>query len=144
MQSIVNEEALAQVAERLSAAAGQLEAVIADMEERHSHVCGDVQRIVATAEGAFSDQRDESRLELERKLHAAEQTIASLQAQMEKNLSAVVRRTAVAAPVQMFSKQGVEAVNGLEANGLDAALSGLSLEQRVAVKAKMARAGLLS
>jgi hypothetical protein len=44
----------------------------------------------------------------------------------------------------MFSKSGVETVGSLEAGTLDAALTGLSLEQRIAVKSQLARAGLLS
>jgi hypothetical protein len=63
---------------------------------------------------------------------------------MEANATASVRRTAAANPVQMFSKIGVETVGHLDAGALDAVLTGLSLEQRIAVKAKMARAGLLS
>ncbi len=114
------------------------------MEERHAHVCGDVQRIVATAEGAFGNHQDAARLELERKLVAAEQRIASLQAQVEALPPAQVRRTAIANPVQMFSKGGNENVGSLEAGTLDAALTGLSLEQRIAVKAQLIRAGFLS
>jgi ElaB/YqjD/DUF883 family membrane-anchored ribosome-binding protein len=144
MEIMAAEETMGQVAERLSAASTKLESLIANMEERHAHVYGDVQRIVATAEGAFGEQRDASQQELERKLAIAEQTITSLQAQMEANATASVRRTAAANPVQMFSKTGVETVGHMEAGALDAVLSGLSLEQRIAVKAKMARAGLLS
>lgn len=135
---------IASIAERLAAAASQLEGAIAGMEERHAHVCGDVQRIVATAEGAFGNQQEATRLDLERKLAAAEQRIASLQAQLEASAAVPVRRTAIANPVQMFSKNGSESVNSMEAGTLDAALTGLSLEQRIAVKAQLARAGLLS
>ena len=135
---------IASIAERLAAAASQLEGAIAGMEERHAHVCGDVQRIVATAEGAFGNQQEATRLDLERKLVAAEQRIASLQAQLEASAAVPVRRTAIANPVQMFSKNGSESVNSMEAGTLDAALTGLSLEQRIAVKAQLARAGLLS
>lgn len=138
------DERIAFIAERLAAAAGQLESAIAVLEERHAHVCGDVQRIVATAEGAFGNQQDAARLDLERKLAAAEQRIVSLQAQVEANIPSPVRRTAMANPVQMFSKSGSENVGTLEAGTLDAALTGLSLEQRIAVKAQLARAGYLS
>jgi primosomal protein N'' len=134
------EQTMTQLAERLAAAAVQLERAIAGMEERHAHVCGDVQRIVATAEGAFGEQRDASRQELERKLAAAEQQIASLLAQAQASATATVRKTMTA---QMISKRGVETVSSVEAGALDAALSGLSLEQRIAVKSQLARAGVL-
>ncbi len=138
------DERIALIVERLAAAASQLEGAIAGLEERHAHVCGDVQRIVATAEGTFGNQQDATRLELERKLVAAEQRIASLQAKVEANPPAQVRRTAIASSVQMFSKSGSENAGSLEAGTLDAALTGLSLEQRIAVKAQLARAGFLS
>jgi hypothetical protein len=112
------EQTMTQLAERLAAAAVQLERAIAGMEERHAHVCGDVQRIVATAEGAFGE----------------------LLAQAQASATATVRKTMTA---QMISKRGVETVSSVEAGALDAALSGLSLEQRIAVKSQLARAGVL-
>lgn len=144
MESENPEQNLGEVAERLSVATLQIERAIRALEERHAFVCGDVQRIVATAEGAYTEHRDAIRQELERKLIVAEQKIASLQAQVELSATAAVRRTVTASPAQMFSKSGVETVGSLEAGTLDAALTGLSLEQRIAVKSQLARAGLLS
>ena len=45
----------------------------------------------------------------------------------------------------MLSKQGVagESLAGLEAGAMDAALQSLSIEQRIAVKSELLRAGLL-
>ncbi|WP_157466458.1 hypothetical protein [Edaphobacter aggregans] len=42
----------------------------------------------------------------------------------------------------MLAKQGVT-VDSVEAGALDAAMSSLSLEQRIAVKAQLMRSGLL-
>lgn len=137
------EEKMGQVAERLAAAAVQLEQAITGFEDRHAHACGDVQRIVATAEGALGEQRDAWRQDLERKLSAAEQQILSLQAQIQATASAPVRKTMAAQGTQMFAKSGIDSVTSLEAGTIDAALSGLSLEQRIAVKSQLARAGLL-
>jgi hypothetical protein len=44
--------------------------------------------------------------------------------------------------VNLLAKQGVT-VDSIEAGALDAALVSLSLEQRIAVKAQLMRAGLL-
>jgi hypothetical protein len=130
---------LEETLERLAAATVQLERTIAGMEERHVHVCGDVEKIIATADG----QQEATRMELERKLAEAEQKIAVLQAQSEANALGGVRRTMPAGPAQMIAKSSVHATNGVEAGVLDAALNGLSLEQRIAVKSQLARAGLL-
>ncbi len=121
--------------ERLQAAAERLEKTVAWLEERQAAMTGDVARIVATVD-ASGDARHR---ELERKLEEAEQQIAELKAQ-----AAGSRKTLPPATAQLLAKQGIGSVDGLEAGSLDAALTGLSLEQRVAVKAQLARAGTLS
>lgn len=138
------EQSILLMAERLGAAATQLQVAMAGIEERHANVCGEVQRIVATTDGASTSRHDASRKDLERNLALAEQRIASLEAQVEANGTAIARRTAIANPVQMYAKSSGEAASGLEAGVLDAALTGLSLEQRIAVKSQLARAGVLS
>ena len=98
---------------------------------------GDVAKIVATVDAtADARQRD-----LERKLEEAEQQIAELKAQAA---AANGRKTLPVATMQLLAKQGIGSVDGLEAGSLDAALTGLSLEQRVAVKAQLIRAGALA
>ena len=93
-----------------------------------------VGRIVATVESARE-------AELERKLAAAEARIAELTASASAT-AAGGRKTLSAGMTAMLSKQGV-AVDGLEAGAMDAALGSLSIEQRIAVKSELMRAGLL-
>jgi hypothetical protein len=107
---------------------------------------GDVQKIVAAVEYGTEPTRRE--LELEQKLAAAEQQIAELQAQAvaqrgTESRSAAVRKTLPATTTQLLAKQGITALESIEAGVLDAALTGLSLEQRIAVKAQLMRAGAL-
>lgn len=88
----------------------------------------------------------ESELELklaetEARLAAAETAIAELRASATATVTYPGRKTLAAAEPHLLSKQG-EAVS-LEAGALDAALSSLSLEQRIAVKAQLLRAGLV-
>ena len=123
--------------ERLNAAASLLERAVAQLEHREAAV-GEVQKIVAEVEGGYSDRE----LELERRLAMAEQQIAELKAQETKSGSA--RKTLPTTTVQLLAKQGVTSLDSLEAGTLDAALTGLSLEQRIAVKAQLLRAGVLS
>ncbi len=124
-------------AERLEAAADRLEKTVAWLEERQAAMTGDVAKIVATVDAtADARQRD-----LERKLEAAEQQIAELKAQAA---AANGRQTLPVATMQLLAKQGIGSVDGLEAGSLDAALTGLSLEQRIAVKAQLIRAGALA
>jgi hypothetical protein len=123
-------------AERLQAAADRLEKTVAWLEERQAAMTGDVAKIVATVD-ATGDARQR---DLERKLEEAEQQIAELKAQAAAN----GRKTLPVATMQLLAKQGIGSVDGLEAGSLDAALTGLSLEQRVAVKAQLIRAGALA
>jgi 2C-methyl-D-erythritol 2,4-cyclodiphosphate synthase len=110
--------------DRLSAAAAALERTVAWLEQHG----GAVEKITAAVEG-----REQ---ELLRKLEAAEQQIAELRAQSH-------RQTVPASTMQLLTKQGISTVDSIQAESLDAALSGLSLEQRIAVKAQLMRAGLL-
>jgi hypothetical protein len=124
--------------ERLQAAAERLEKTAAWLEERQTAMTGDVARIVATVD-ASSEARQR---ELERKLEDAEQQIAELKAQAVATVGG--RKTLPVATMQLLAKQGIGTVEGLEAGSLDAALTGLSLEQRIAVKAQLIRTGALA
>jgi hypothetical protein len=123
--------------DRLAAAAGLLEHAAERLAQRQSEFVGDAEasigRIVATVEA-----RRET--ELEEKLAAAEAKIAELEA--KAMAPAAGRKTLPSAMSTLLAKQGVS-IDSLEAGALDAALASLSLEQRIAVKAQLLRAGLL-
>lgn len=130
------------VAERLATVTEMLERAVEKIAEREGLFAieaeASMERIVATVEA-----RHES--ELERRLMAAETELAELkakaagvsQAEMQRG-----RKTVPAAMVNLLAKQGV-AVESIEAGALDAALVSLSLEQRIAVKAQLLRAGVI-
>jgi hypothetical protein len=137
-------ESLEQLAVRMEAAASLFERTVALLEERESARTGDVQKIVAAVESSRES-------ELARKLEAAEARIAELKAQLESKpeapspqarLSESVRKTIPASTAQFLAKQGISTLEHVEAGALDAALTSLSLEQRIAVKAQLLRAGL--
>ena len=89
---------------------------------------------------------------LEEKIATAEQKITELQAQAvapaTPRADAAVRKTLPTQMTTLLAKQGVTLgsleAGSLEAGALDAALISLSIEQRIAVKAQLLRAGLLS
>jgi len=82
---------------------------------------------------------DETHDPLELRLEAAEAEIRALKAAAE--LGVETGRKTVAA--QTVAKPGVLAAETLSASALDVALASLSVEQRIAVKSEMLRAGLL-
>jgi hypothetical protein len=124
---------------RLAAATSLLEQTLHSMVQRQSAFAENAEagigRIVATVE-----TRRET--ELEEKLVLAEGKIAELQARRAADFPAYGRRTVPAPLTSLLAKQGVN-VDSLEAGALDAALVSLSLEQRIAVKAQLMRAGLI-
>jgi len=126
--------------DKLSAATSLLERTVAYLEQRENSMNGNVQKIVAAVEqGTGLSERE---AELERKLAIAEQQISELRAQESKTVSP--RKTLPASTAQLLAKGGITALESIEAGALDAALTGLSLEQRIAVKAQLMRAGALA
>jgi glycine cleavage system regulatory protein len=131
---------LGMTVERLAAAAGLLEQAVERLAQKQSAFSDDAEatigRIVATV-----DARREA--DLEDKLAAAEQKIAELQARASTVVAPVAgRKTLPTAMTNLLAKQGVT-LDSLEAGTLDAALNSLSIEQRIAVKSQLIRAGLL-
>ena len=131
--------------ERLEAAATLLERTLAWLEERQSTLTGEVEKISATIE---QSRREE---ELAEKLAAAEEEIAEMKAASAQtpapasngNAMNPVRRTVPASTSDMLAKHGI-GDGPVDVRTLDAALAGLSLEQRIAVKSQLLRAGAIS
>jgi len=129
------------ILEKLNSTVSLLERTVAFLEQREALMSGDVQKIVAAVEQSGEGSLREA--ELERKLAAAEQQIAQLSAQASK-AAAPARKTLPAVTTQLLAKGGITSLESIEAGALDAALTGLSLEQRIAVKAQLIRAGALA
>lgn len=146
--------------ERLETTATLLERTLAWLEERQSAMSGQVEKISAAVE---QTRREE---ELAQKLEAAEREIVELKAAhvqpaeegsaqedrsaaeqlnaaaLAKSAVAPVRRTVPAATTEMLAKHGISE-GPIDVQKLDHALKGLSLEQRIAVKSQLLRAGAI-
>lgn len=135
----MNANELQVAADRLMEAASALERTVARMAEQQVALAAEaesqVSRIVATVE----TQRE---AELERKLAEAEAKIAELVASAAAPQPAG-RKTMPTTMATMLAKQGV-VVDELQAGSIDGALASLSIEQRIAVKSELMRAGLLN
>lgn len=123
--------------ERLETAASALERMLISLDERHNTLAGQVEKISATIE---QTRREE---ELLNKLTAAEHELAELRAAAASQAAVPARRTLPAATAEMLAKHGV-GDGPVDVRTLDAALSGLSLEQRIAVKTQLLRAGAIA
>ncbi len=125
------------IVERLEAATTALEKTLNWLEERQGTLSGDVERITATVE----QSRREA--ELAEKLAAVERELAEVKAASAQNVLNPLRRTMPAATAEMLAKHGI-GDGPVDVRSLDAALSGLSLEQRIAVKTQLLRAGAIA
>ena len=125
--------------QRLDAVAAALEQTAARIAEQQVALAAEAQesvgRIVATVDHPEEPARE---AELERRLEEAEARIAELTAAA----APAGRKTLPSGMASMLAKQGV-VLQSMEAGALDGALSSLSIEQRIAVKAELLRAGLL-
>ena len=97
---------------------------------------GEVEKISATVE----QSRRET--ELTERLAVVEHELAELKAAARMTVVDPLRRTVPAATAEMLAKHGI-GESPVDVRALDTALAGLSLEQRIAVKAQLMRAGLL-
>ena len=125
------------IVERLEAAAKALEKTLSWLEERQGVLSGEVERITATVE----QSRRET--DLAEKLAAVERELAEVKAASAQNALNPLRRTMPAATAEMLAKHGI-GEGPVDVHALDAALSGLSLEQRIAVKTQLLRAGAIA
>ena len=122
-----------QIMERLEAATSTLEQTLAMLQERQ----GEVTKISATVEQGRREA------ELEEKLALAKREIAELKAGAVQSILNPLRRTVPASTSEMLAKHGI-ADGPVDVRTLDAALAGLSLEQRIAVKSQLLRAGAIT
>ncbi|HXS12862.1 MAG TPA: hypothetical protein VN734_09170 [Acidobacteriaceae bacterium] len=125
-------------ADRLMEVASALERAVARMAEQQVSLAAEAEsqvgRIVATVE----TQRE---AELERKLAEAEAKIAELVA--SAGAPPAGRKTLPTSMAAMLTKHGV-VTDSMEAGAIDGALTSLSIEQRIAVKSELMRAGVLN
>ncbi len=125
------------MSERLEAATALLERTLNWLEERQSALTGEVEKISATVEQSHRET------ELAEKLAATERELAELKAAAAQNSLSPLRKTVPAATTDMLAKRGI-GDGPVDVRTLDAALSGLSLEQRIAVKTQLLRAGAIA
>jgi hypothetical protein len=128
------------ITERLEKAASLLERTLSWLEERTAAtnaLTGEVERISATVEQSRRE------VELTEKLAAAERELIEMKAAATQNVLNPLRRTMPAATSEMLAKHGI-GEGPVDVRTLDAALNGLSLEQRIAVKSQLLRAGAIA
>lgn len=126
-----------EIAERLEAATTLLEKTLSWLEGRQGALSGEVERISATVE------QNRRETELIEKLASMERELAEIKAASSPGVLNTLRRTVPATTSEMLAKHGI-GEGPVDVRTLDAALAGLSLEQRIAVKSQLLRAGAIA
>jgi hypothetical protein len=138
-------EQLSEGIARLAAAAEALEGSAGRMT---AEAGGSVSKITAAVEGGTERGMEgwsAREAELQRRLDQALGALTALQAEGAQGESRVsARKTLPAATVQLLAKQGVDVADAVDVATLDAALAGMSVEQRIAVKSQLMRTGSLT
>ncbi len=139
MDEHLNEQ-LTTAATRLATAAEALENAIARLDSQHQELSSKVDRIVAAIDESLNGRvepinANESE-ELKARIAEVERTNADLKAQCARTS----RKTLSPLATAVLAKNEGDA---LDSAALDKALASLSVDQRIAVKAEMARAGII-
>jgi len=133
-------ESFAVTAQRLAVAAETLERVLGKMEMQQDEIGSKVDRIVAAVEETLAAQggnAEPDSKELEARMADLEKVNTELKAQATR----LARKTFSPMVTALLGKYETDA--DMNSGVLDKTLSALSVEQRIAVKAEMARAGIL-
>jgi len=141
----MNEELVSQMmaaAERLAAATESLDRVLGKLDAQQELLNAKVDRIVAAVEedmGHEADRkREESGKELGERVAELEKSNADLKAQACR----MARKTLSPVVAALIAKNEIEGEK-LDPGMLNKTLGALSVEQRIAVKSELARAGMI-
>jgi hypothetical protein len=140
---------IADTAARLASAAEALEKALDRLQAQQEAIDQKVERIVAAIDEraaenipalCLQNQETQGRVTPEHRVAQLERENQELKAQAQRT----TRKTLSPLVSALLAKSGVEESDTrLDSAALDKALGSLTLEQRIAVKAEMARAGML-
>ena len=139
----MNEEMMQQLmatAERLATAAESLDRVLGRLDAQQEALNAKVDRIVASVdEGEPETAQSEATQRLQERVAELEKSNNDLKAQAAR----MTRKTLPPMVSAILAKSGAEEGAKIEKGVLDKTLQSLSVEQRIAVKAELARAGMI-
>jgi len=129
----------AALAGQMAQATQSLADALHNLDSQFASLHAKIDRIVAAVDDGDLQASTHHDTALRSKLAELEKTNQGLKAQ-----SATARRKTLSPMVSaLLAKEGVEGDAVVEAPIIEKALAGLSIEQRIAVKAELARAGIL-
>jgi hypothetical protein len=125
--------------DRLAQATQSLADALANLDGQFASLHAKIDRIIAAVDDGELQANAATTNSIHHKLAELEKANHDLKAQ-----SATARRKTLSPMVSaLLAKQGVEGDTTIETSIIEKALAGLAIEQRIAVKAELARAGVL-
>lgn len=135
---------LTEYAERMAQAAAGIEAVLARLESSQEALHAKIDRIIAAIEEQEGDGSQVSAGQNDHDLRTRLAELERANEDLKAQAARAARKTLPPLVSGLLSKSGVEEASSIEAGALEKALGSLSLEQRIAVKAELARAGMIA
>ena len=140
----MNEEMVQQLmatAERLAVAAESLDRVLGRLDEQQEALNAKVDRIVASVDESEMESSgdDAATRELQKRVAELEKSNTELKAQTAR----MARKTLPPMVSAILAKNGEGSGEKIDKGVLEKTLQSLSVEQRIAVKAELARAGMI-
>ena len=131
-------------AERLASAAETLDRVLEKIDAQQAALNAKVDRIAAAVEERVSDTSETADgTNWPRKLKERIAELEKANNDLRGQAARLTRKTLSPLVTALLSKSSVEVGDKLDPGMLDKTLQSLSVEQRIAVKAEMARAGMI-
>ena len=131
-------------AERLASAAETLDRVLEKIDSQQAALNAKVDRIAAAVEERVSDVSETAdETNWPRKLKERIAELEKANNDLKGQAARLSRKTLSPLVAALLSKSSVEVGDKLDLGALDKTLQSLSMEQRIAVKAEMARAGMI-
>jgi predicted RNase H-like nuclease (RuvC/YqgF family) len=135
---------LVATAERLASAAESLDRVLEKLDAQQAALNAKVDRIAAAVEERGSDASETTdEASWPRKLKERIAELEKSNNDLKGQAARLTRKTLSPLVTALLSKNSVEVGEKLDSGLLDRTLQSLSVEQRIAVKAEMARAGMI-
>jgi len=130
--------------ERLASAAETLDRVLEKLDAQQAALNAKVDRIAAAVEERVSDVSEiTDETNWPRKLRERIAELEKANSDLKGQAARLSRKTLSPLVTALLSKSSVEVGDKLDSGALDKTLQSLSVEQRIAVKAEMARAGMI-
>jgi acetyl/propionyl-CoA carboxylase alpha subunit len=127
-------------ASQLSSAAQALERVIGKLEAQYESLNQKIDRIIATVEKPVAKESAETEVAAS----AQAEQVTRLTKENRELRQRSGRKTLPSTVSSLLAKSGVSEGMQIEAGTLDKVLGALTIEQRIAVKAELARAGMIA